>query len=307
MEDGESDPIDLRHTRRRLWVIVLLTLLAGAFPFVYCGQLSRAIRWQFGLWFFGVMTVAAMLYTPFTKPALGVLAVDCIAIYLAIILLAWKTEQVLPWKPYQKWWGYLLLFVAFQSVAYCLSMGVKDHWVEAFSIPTNSMSDTVFSGDRIFVEKLIFRVDESKRQSLVVFRAPEDLRHHSRVNYGRRLIAVGGDRLAIKSDQVFVNGQPLEEPYAKHEGELDFRFRDKLQQFPEQVIPAGQAFVLGDNRWASLDSRFFGFIPYADFIGEAKCVFWSQEYEIIYPTREFPQEREVFGKIRWRRMGQQLH
>ncbi len=256
MDDSVKNTIDLIDIRRLLWVIVLLTLLAGAFPFVYCGQFSRAMRWQIGLWLFGVMTVAAMLYTPFTKSALAVLGVGGIAIYLAIIVLAWKTKQVLPWKPYQKWWGYLLLFIAFQGVAYCLTTGARDYWCEAFSIPANSMNDTILSGDRIMVEKLIFRVDESKRQSLVVFRAPEDPRHPTRMNYVKRLIAVGGDRVAIKNDQVFVNGQPIEEPYAKYEGELDFRLRDKMQQFPEQIVPADQAFVLGDNRWASMESRF---------------------------------------------------
>ena len=77
------------------------------------------------------------------------------------------------------------------------------------------MNDTIFAGDRILVEKLIFQVDDSRRQSLVVFRAPEDPRHSTRINYVKRLIAVGGDRVAIKNDQVFVNGHALEEPYAK--------------------------------------------------------------------------------------------
>ena len=135
MEDGESDPIDLSDTRRRLWVIVLLALLAGPFPFVYCGQLSRAIRWQLGLWFFGSLALAAMLYTPFVQAALIVLAAGSIAIYVAIIVFAWKTEQVLPWKPYQKWWSYLMLLMAFYVAGYCLATGVRDYWCEAFFIP----------------------------------------------------------------------------------------------------------------------------------------------------------------------------
>ena len=80
-----------------------------------------------------------------------------------------------------------------------------------------------------------------------------------------------------------------------------------MQQLSEQEVPLGHAFVLGDNRWQSMDSRMTGFIPYADFIGEAKCIFWSQEYQLILPNRDSPQEREVFGEIRWQRIGQQLH
>jgi hypothetical protein len=79
-----------------------------------------------------------------------------------------------------------------------------------------------------------------------------------------------------------------------------------LQEFTEQTVPAGHCFVLGDNRWQSMDSRYFGFVPMENLVGEAKAIFWSREYELVHPTRESPSGGEKVGNIRWERIGKRL-
>ena len=97
-------------------------------------------------------------------------------------------------------------------------------------------------------------------------------------------------------------------PLARPGPETQQKVREVLGwcNLPEQPVPAGHMFVLGDNRWNSLDSRSFGFVPTASLIGEVKIVFWSREFELIPPSLEKPQGDEQWGAIRWDRMGKAI-
>jgi len=184
--------------------------------------------------------------------------------------------------------------------------------VQAFKIPTPSMENNLLVGDHLLVNKFAFGTPGAaidailplrmiERGDIIVFRYPKDLTKH----YVKRAIGLPGDRLRIVDQQVFVNGQPLDEPYKNHispPGTYVDPFRDYFPPEPhpgrrytgfdedpywyedymidtEIVVPAGHYFAMGDNRDNSSDSRYWGFVPREDIVGKAFVIYWSYEAE----------------------------
>jgi signal peptidase I len=176
-----------------------------------------------------------------------------------------------------------------------LGFRVRSSFVEAFNVPSGSMSPTIEPGDHIFVRK---RGGPFQRGEIAVFRYPLD----PSVDYVKRIVGVGGDVLAGKAGQLIVNGQPiarrrLDEPCggderpapggsprkcALWEESLDGRswrvaLDDEMRasDFAPVVVPPGSYFVVGDNRDASSDSRVWGPVA-ADLVkGSASFIYWS--------------------------------
>lgn len=173
--------------------------------------------------------------------------------------------------------------------------------VQAFVIPTGSMENTLLVGDHLLVDKLSYApsssvaghllpYDSLKRGDIIVFRYPVDIKQ----TFVKRLIGLPGDHLRMAQKRLFLNGNPLEEPYAYHGTEYIDSFRDNFPTAPnlasmptgqdmlahhvnngEVVVPAGSYFALGDNRDFSLDSRYWGFVPRANIIGKPLLIYWS--------------------------------
>lgn len=134
--------------------------------------------------------------------------------------------------------------------------------LQGFFIPSGSMLPTLEVGDRIFVNKFIYRFREPARGDLVVFRYPMDVTK----KYIKRLIGLEGEVLEILGGQVFIDGAPLKE---------DYLVKEKYGgSYGPVRIPEGQYFVLGDNRNNSEDSRFWGFVPKGEIVGQAFFIFW---------------------------------
>lgn len=311
-EPHESGAVSAQITRRRPWLIVLLGLIFGSFALVYCGQLRRAGAWLLGTWLLFGIAAVVMLYCP--NGQLGVLGGVGILLATKVALLVdavrqGKRQEGKSWRPFQCWWGYLLMLVVIVLADSSVLELKTRYWVEAFVLPTNSMQETVVAGDRILFDKLFFNNKQPTQGQVVVFKhqmersnfAPEPLP----INLMKRVVGVAGDTVSIKDDQVFVNGKPFEEPHAifleKYAPSPELN--STLQNFPEVGVPPGHVFVLGDNRWASMDSRFFGMVPVEDIFGVARVVFWSREYQTPQPTRQNPYAVETWGELRWDRIG----
>jgi signal peptidase I len=163
-------------------------------------------------------------------------------------------------------------------------------FVQAFTIPTGSMEETLLPGDHLLVRR--FPKPSPARGDMVVFTYPID-RRQTQV---KRVIGAPGDRIRISGKTVYRNGAPLDEPYALHKIDHDDAYRD---HFPSQaanpfsaavgetlrkhvvngelVVPEGKYFVLGDNRDQSLDSRYWGFVDSGDLIGKPLLIYDSEE------------------------------
>ena len=129
-----------------------------------------------------------------------------------------------------------------------------------------SMLPVLEDQDRLFINKIAYRVGEVHAGDVVVFQYPRD---HAK-SYIKRVIALPGDRIRIDQGQVVVNGKLLMEPY------LQSRFADDRSQ-PEMVLPPGEYFVMGDHRSISSDSRDFGPVDRGLIYGKAVFVYWPME------------------------------
>ncbi len=140
-----------------------------------------------------------------------------------------------------------------------------------YIVQGRSMMPTIEDGERVIVNRLIYRYSTPKRFDLIVFRANET------TDYIKRIIGLPGDDLFFHEGELFVNGKKIEEPFLE---DIDRLFAPFTTDFTlEQVtgetsVPKGYVFVLGDNRRNSIDSRQIGFIPESEIIGKVSFCYW---------------------------------
>src|SRR3712207_6502759 len=160
--------------------------------------------------------------------------------------------------------GGVLEFLIILLVSFALVFGfVRPFVVEAFFIPSESMVPTLRVGDRVLVNKFIYRFAEPARQDIIVFESVEG----GGEDLIKRVVGVPGDRISVRRGTLLVNGEPQKEPY------LSKRFPDRSFSAPT-TVPEDHVFVMGDNRANSRDSRFFGPVPEEKIEGEAFLRFW---------------------------------
>jgi signal peptidase I len=124
---------------------------------------------------------------------------------------------------------------------------VRGLLLEGDSVASGSMEPTLPVGTHYFVNKFVYRLHAPQRGEIIVFKSPVD----SERGLIKRVIAIGGDRIEIRSKQIILNGEPLSEPYAAHKRAQEHLIGDSLQ---EMKVPQDALFVLGDNRDESEDS-----------------------------------------------------
>ncbi len=196
----------------------------------------------------------------------------------------------------------------FASVLRILVVGIflLTFLFQTYRIPSGSMIPTLQIGDFVLVSKTAF-ADQGRRSrwfwlvppsrvlrgDLVVFHFPPDPTHL----LVKRVIGLPGDRLYLRNGRVFLNSEPLLEPYALYTPARPDVFRDEfpnlhetdpnvdpawwlalrrtLRQDGNLLIPADRYFVLGDNRNNSEDSRYWGFVSQGELVGRPMLVYFS--------------------------------
>ncbi len=168
-------------------------------------------------------------------------------------------------------------------IAFLLALVIRAFLVQAFKIPTGSMRMTLIEGDLILVNKFIYgakipftslrlpAVRQPKRGDVVVFIYPED----KSKDFIKRLVGLPGDIVEIKGGSVYINDKPAPEPifnqiYYYNRGQLGLA-GEKL------VVPLDSYFVLGDNSATSKDSRYWGFVPKNNLLGQAMVIYWPPQ------------------------------
>src|SRR5919202_6949041 len=143
--------------------------------------------------------------------------------------------------------GGFLEFLIILLVTFALVFGfVRPFVVEAFYIPSESMVPTLEIGDRVFVNKFVYRFSEPRRGDIVVFKSIEG----ENDDLIKRIVGVPGDEVELRNGLLFVNGERYRERYVNKE------FPDD-SFFGPITVPEGKVFVMGDNRANSRDSRYF--------------------------------------------------
>lgn len=203
---------------------------------------------------------------------------------------------------------------------------------EATVIPTGSMENTILVGDHVFLDKLPYgpqipytplrlpTIKAVRRGDIIAFHYPRN----PSLMYVKRVIGEGGDVIRIVNDQVFRNGKPLREPYAVYTPNGISGFSENFPPTPDEFdevdnlvsegaidpawarampkyigtnglrVPKEYFFVMGDNRDNSSDSRFWGFVPKGNVVGEPLFVYWSYNA----PSKEWLDET-LEGRLRF--------
>ena len=162
-------------------------------------------------------------------------------------------------------------------IALGAAMLVRVYVLQQFYISGPSMQTTLLENNRVLVNKLSYRLHDVYRGDVVVFdRITTNGGVVAHDDLIKRVIAVGGDTLAIQQCNVIVNGKKIEEPYLDAESGANPNLVDRCRvvDLEEQSIPAGKIFVMGDNRAESFDSRSFGPIDVDLVVGRAFAIVW---------------------------------
>jgi signal peptidase I len=173
-------------------------------------------------------------------------------------------------------------------IAFLLALVIRAFIVQAFKIPTGSMRMTLIEGDLILVNKFIYgakipftnlrlpALRQPKRGDVVVFIYPED----KSKDFIKRMVGLPGDVVEIKGGSIYINNKSAPESIFN---QIYYYNRGQLA-LPGQkmVVPADNYFVLGDNSATSKDSRYWGFVPKDNLLGEAMVIYWPlQRIKVI--------------------------
>ncbi|GAB4325498.1 MAG: signal peptidase I [Candidatus Zixiibacteriota bacterium] len=212
------------------------------------------------------------------------------------------------------------------GIALILAWVIKTSVVEAYKIPSSSMEDTLLVGDFLLANKFIYgarlplidvqlpEIRDPEPGDVVIFKYPKD----PSVNYIKRCIAVGGQKVEIRNKVVYVDNEmvPLPEHGKFTSGN---RFLTAAQgprdNFGPYVVPEGHYFMLGDNRDNSQDSRYWGFVPRDLVMGKAMVIHWSWGTDSNAPHWSWGDPVSVLNavvynaahfvdRVRWNRLGQ---
>ena len=153
------------------------------------------------------------------------------------------------------------------GAALIIAIVIKTFLFQAFYIPSESMVPTLKVGDRVLVNKLSYDLHDVHRGDIVVFKAPPEARSDGIDDLVKRVIGLPGDTVEAREDgRIYVNDRLLDEPYLP-EG-------TRTTNLPPTKVPAGHLFMMGDNRTASRDSRYFGPIAESAIIGRVFLKIW---------------------------------
>jgi signal peptidase I len=184
-----------------------------------------------------------------------------------------------------------LVVVAF---ALGLALAVQAWAVKPYSIPSGSMEPTLDIGDRVITNRFIYHFTDPSAGDIVVFHPPAGVDNgtecgvqpkvgepcpkptagESSQNFIKRIVAGPGDTLSVKDGHPVVNGvEKTDEPYVRPCG------GGSACNMPRTItIPPDYYFMMGDNRGASDDSRFWGPVPRGWIIGKAFVAYWPPDH-----------------------------
>jgi signal peptidase I len=235
-------------------------------------------------------------------------------------------------------------FIASIAIVLVTGLFIITFTLQAFTIPSSSMENTLLIGDHVFVDRMMLAPVTKWIGKLIPYREP---RHGdvfvfiSPAQPGlyvvKRVIGLPGDRIHLQDGAVFRNGEKLNEPYVVRKGDY-VSYRDNFPNVPvsdfedvtpewraelpsfrkggDLVVPPKSVFAMGDNRDVSLDSRYWGFVPFENVIGRPMFIYWS----FVTPRDEYERQGIVdriewlgniilhfFSQTRWSRMFHVVH
>lgn len=168
-------------------------------------------------------------------------------------------------------------WIAVIAIALLAAILVRTYVVQQFYIAGPSMETTLSQDNRVLVNKMSYRLHDVRRGDVVVFdRVTVDAEKVNHDDLIKRVIALPGETVEIRSCAVYIDGTVLKEDYLDKAtlDESDPVARCRVADMQVQEVPEDQVFVMGDNRAESFDSRSFGPIETNHIVGRAFVIVW---------------------------------
>jgi len=312
----DADKVILKN-KRHIWAAAMFSLIMPGLGQVYCGKLKRGLVLNFLnllplaliIWLFHLSTAPIVIQiTLFLILAGGIvrLIAVCDSAYLAK-----HTGVNYQLKDYNNPIVYILFILIVNGGSAGSGPYLRDQACEAFIVPAASCYPNIVPNDRIIANKSAYKNMDPQTGDLLVFLNPAN----RQVNIIKRVVAIAGDTVEIKDDQLYINdeklqrrklpqstldnirieirGKPLDgEIFEEINGNAKYKIilaklpHDKMSlNFAKITVPDHHCFVLGDNRNLSWDSRNFGPVLLATIKGRADYLY--------YPAKDWSR----FGKI----------
>jgi signal peptidase I len=288
------------RVKRPIWrrlLLALVNLVPSGIGLVWLGRYRAGVALVLGgtllpysIWLFPPSRGNEVLLG-WLLAAVAVIAIAVFFVWSTILL--WSRSRYIEQPFPQRWhWPFWLLSLAFLGG----NLLVPDRLfrpIRSFYFPSESMTPTLGTSDRAWAD--MRRPGDIQRGDVVVYR-------HGGGEYAKRVMAIGGDRIAVKDGIVILNGRAaLQQPVGTSQGAtrlteqllgrpphlIEDRGQTPQDTFAEQRVPAGTIFVMGDNRDNAMDSRFGpeidgpGLVPTGNVVGRVFLIYWSKDRQRI--------------------------
>ena len=318
-ETGSADTVRVVTNKRKPWGAFLLSWLAPGLGHLYAGDLWGIFFSLVAVWttMTGVLPFALSGSIPFIWfIGLG-LAIRFIVVPLYAAIAARRAPVPYAIKPFNRWYIYLGAWFGWALVAGFVIESIRSKVLEAYRISSGSMEPSVLVGDIIYVDKRENRRAAITRGTITTHQSVEE----EGMSVITRVVAIPGDTIAMAEGRFLINRQPVEEPYIQapqgrseeplqrakmRQWQLDYlaggpnpEYHPDLSDWGPLVVPTGSYFVMGDNRDAAYDSRYWGFVPFELVTGIPSVVYWSYDKESYKPLPRLT-------AVRWNRIGLDL-
>lgn len=248
--------------RRRPWLAALLSLMVIGVGQLYNGQ------WRKGACFLAGEVVLALALIPALGSFAGLVLAGGVLVAYTLVAAAEaygsaRRGGYVPTR-FNRWWAYALAVAVSAAAGAGVEGALKARFYQNFKVPSESMQPVLRVGDRFLAARLRPGSPIGRGQ-VVVFIEPGGGRH-----FVKRVVGLPGETVRVEGRQVLVNGQPLDEPYARHTGGSVLKL---ASGGPLRLGPA-QYYLMGDNRDKSYDSRWFGPVARERIVARALYVYF---------------------------------
>ena len=307
MDDIETSSEQLAKPlgKRRLWVVVILSLLGSGLPFIYCGNLKLGILIEIAYLALEIVSAALILVFPtygYLLFLFGGPIIASIVFLVYAIRYARQFNRETPIIYANVWLKVIITFIVFSIIGEASSFCIKTSLVEAYKIPSGSMENTLLVGDYLLADKSAFGLrlpipftdiklhsdNEPQINDILIFIPP------GQVNpFVNRCVATAGKTVEIVNKQLLVDSIPVPLPPGAVNSDINlYPYRDEtswrtgpagrfLEQdgcrdnMPPFIVPDGKIFMMGDNRDNSWDSRFYGCVDCDRVLGKVMIIHFS--------------------------------
>jgi signal peptidase I len=261
------------------WLAVFLSLLLPGLGHLYLR------KWRFMAVFFAAYIAITLVSRGFVYVAIRVILVTFLCTHVFLMCHPNYKEWI------QKFIVFVLFLVCVNFIAFILRPWLVGKYIIQLtpnSVGT-SMEPTIKAHDRLIVDKLCYRLHSPRTGDIVAIRLPEGFGTFAALHaeppffLAKRVVAVPGETVIIRDNEVYVNGKKQcgQDTKSKENNDKGYLSEGSMLESYEvfgvvepYTVPRGYYFVLGDNMSDSIDSRHIGPIPRSDIVGRVIKIYW---------------------------------